>query len=514
VGALLLIGAVALAARLAAWPASTPLNMDADAAHFLNVARCFARGQGFSNPAAWPAWMRPEHLPMPETFKEPGYPWAIAKVAPLVGDPFRAGKAISLVAGLLTPFLAWMLARRLHASHAVALVAGLLAAANPLLIAQSVRVMVESLFAATFTLLWVLLATRAEGRGRRLIVNVAAGVVAGIAFMLRAQTLLALPAIVALLFARERPARAVGRLLVGLAAALITASPFLLRNLRLFGSPFHSDVGAFGMLPYMDRLAFHTQLIRPPGALGWALAHPGPVIATWLVSALRFAVRTLPADLLGNPVWVPTLIAGLLLSLGRWRDWLFAWVFLGVTMVFVFAVNWDARYFTSGVPLWCAFAAMGAVWLYRAIETLPLVGRLRGGHLGIAALAAVLLLQMAAARRDVAEQIAEENDTAHAAAPFLHEHLAPDEAVMALTTSYYSYWADRPSRLLVIAGASDFAADVARYHVRYVALPTHRVADIAARYPGGALPALLVRDHEDPLHDLTIFRVGERGGRR
>ena len=76
--------------RLVVLPHSTELNMDADAPHFMNVARCFERGQGFSNPSAWPAWMKPERLPMPETFKEPAYPWAIAKLTPLTKSPFRA----------------------------------------------------------------------------------------------------------------------------------------------------------------------------------------------------------------------------------------------------------------------------------------------------------------------------------------------------------------------------------------------------------------------------------------
>jgi len=55
---LLLIALVTLGARLVVLPLSTESNMDADAAHFMNVARCFARGEGFSNPAAWPAWMK------------------------------------------------------------------------------------------------------------------------------------------------------------------------------------------------------------------------------------------------------------------------------------------------------------------------------------------------------------------------------------------------------------------------------------------------------------------------
>jgi hypothetical protein len=111
-GAILLI---ALASRRVVLPASHEGNMSPDAAHFLNVARCVARGEGFSNPAAWPAWLRPERLPAPETFEDPGFPFAIAALTPLLGDPFRAGQVLWLLAGLMRSlavcFLGWRLTR-------------------------------------------------------------------------------------------------------------------------------------------------------------------------------------------------------------------------------------------------------------------------------------------------------------------------------------------------------------------------------------------------------------------
>src|SRR4249919_181671 len=60
--ALILLFALVVRAWLAR--ASTMENMDPDAAHFLNIARSFATGHGFTNPAAWPAWMQPQSLPM------------------------------------------------------------------------------------------------------------------------------------------------------------------------------------------------------------------------------------------------------------------------------------------------------------------------------------------------------------------------------------------------------------------------------------------------------------------
>jgi hypothetical protein len=218
--------------------------------------------------------------------------------------------------------------------------------------------------------------------------------------------------------------------------------------------------------------------------------------------------RALPESLLGHPLWMVPLAAGVLLSLARWRQWLFIYLQLGLTLAFIFAVNWDARYFASAVPLWCALTAPGAVWLARALGPAPLLGRLRGAHLLTATFAAVMLLQAVSAWRNVAHQgTGTENPAARAEAPFLRAHLAPDEAVMALTTSFYAYWADRPAVYLPIAETPRFMEVVRRLKVRYAALPTSMLAELAARYPGGRLPAALVLDHANQADDVTVFRI-------
>ena len=89
---------------VALWGASEA-NVTPDGARFMNIARSIERGQGFSTPEAWPAWMNPERLPMAETFKEPGYPYAIAALRPLAGTQFRAGQLLSLLAGVAIPML-------------------------------------------------------------------------------------------------------------------------------------------------------------------------------------------------------------------------------------------------------------------------------------------------------------------------------------------------------------------------------------------------------------------------
>lgn len=503
---LLLVLAVALIARMAVLPVSTERTMDPDSAHLMNVARCFERGQGFSNPAAWPAWIKPARLPMPETFKEPAYPWTVAKLAPRVGGEFRAGQLVALLSGLLLVLATFALAKNLGLAHGTATLAALLVAINPLSVFMSVRVMVDAMFPALLTAAFALAAWRPEGK-RPLWLDVGTGMALGLAFMTRGQALVAVPAI-ALFLLRPFDARAMRSLAFTLTAAIVTALPFLLRNLRLFGVPFYSDVGAYGLWPYVDHLTFSHGLDRPPAPIGFALTHLPQVIAHMAQSAVRFAVFYLPQEVGGHPIWMIPLAIGLVLVVRQWRTFLAPALYLVVTVAFIFAVNWDGRYFSSTVPLLSIATALGAVWIAEAVGPREIAGPLRGRHVLIGTLILTSLLQVAATRRDL-RQPSPEIEAARNEAAFLREHLKPDEAVMVVTTSFWSWFADRPSVHLVIADDARFAEVVHRLKVRWAALPTRRIPEFAARYPSGQLPAMLVMHHQDPQRDVTVFEVRE-----
>jgi len=510
--ALVVIALATLLPRFAELPTARENRMPPDAAHFLNVARCFERGQGFSNPAAWPAWMKPVSLPMPETFKEPGYPWLISRAARAGAPPFQAGLALSLLAGLLLPFAVWLLARQIDPDPAVALVAGLIAAGSPLLVDKSVSVLVESLFALFITLTFLAAAWRLRDPARAarpLALDALAGVLFGAAWLLRAQTLIALPAVLMLLF-RARPAR---RTWIGLAlaaaSALIVLSPLIARNLRLFGVPFYSDVPAFGLWPYVDHITFGHGLDRPGSPLAFALAHPVEVLRHMGMSLRTFVFAALPRELYGDPLWVPAFAAGVLLGLRRWRDWGFAWGYVGLTVGFILAVHWDTYYFTSSMVAWCAVAAAGAVGLARRMDH----GRPRELALGLVIALALLQPVLVAARRPamIAEQVPTEIEAAIHEAPGLRARLASDEAVMVDRTSYWAWFTDRPAVHLVVADSTRFLETVRRLKVRWAALPTAMLPEYIAHYPDRRLPSILVEDHADAVRGVTVYRVADPG---
>ncbi len=519
---LILVATVTVLARAIALRAEGPAILTPDGARFLNIARCISRGQGFSTPEAWPAWIRPASLPMPETFKEPGYPYAIAALTPLAGGPIRAAQGLSLLAGLLLPFAVYALGRRLDPDPAVAGVAALFAAASPAMIAQSVYIVAESLFTLTVTLMFLAAAAGAapsQGRGPTASEGAAsgprhpwpldllAGALFGLSFLIRAQALLALPALVVLLVIGRRGRAALGGLALVLGPGLVVISPLLVRNLRLFGVPFHSDAAAFGLWPYADPLAFSHRLERPEAPIGYALAHLPQVAAYSLRSLARFGRHTLPKEVLGSFVLLLPLAAGLVLSVRRWRAWGFSHLYVGLSLCLISAVYWAARYFASLVPLVCLWTALGAVWLGRPLAERRIVGAVRGRHVLALALAVLVVLQVDTVRREIPRGYTPELEAARSEARFLRARLEPDESVMVVMTSYWAWFADRPAVHLVIADAPHFAEEVRRLKVRYAALPTSRLDEFAARYPGGRLPAALVPDHEDRRRDVTVFEV-------
>ena len=510
----LLILLLAALPRLAEWRVMNERNMSPDSAHFLNVARCFERGQGFSNPAAWPAWIKPDRLPMPETFKEPGYPWLISLAARAGADPFRAAQAMSLIAGLLLPWVVWMLARQLDPDPMVALIAALIAAGSPLLVDKSASVLVESLFALATALMFLAAGWRlrdADRSRRSLALELLVGALFGAAYLLRAQTLLALPALLALAWhGRPARARALGTSLAAL-AALAVMSPLVIRNLRLFGVPFYSDIPAFGVLPYVDPITIHHTLERPPAAIPFALTHPLPVLGHVLWSLRQFLPRVLPRELYGNPIWMLGLLAAPWALAGRWRTWAFPVLHAGLTAAFILAVQWDSYYFTSSMPAWCLLAAAGLVWLARRFDS-RFSSPERRGRLAAAsvlvALAVITPLAVAALRPQyIAARPEIEIDAARLEAPFLRDHLAADETAMVNMTSYFAWFADRPMAELVIADEVRFAESARRLRTRFAVLPDAALPGLAARYPDGRLPAELVFDHASAAPGYTVYRV-------
>ena len=504
--AIALVAIVALvprlwALRVAGWDTLTP-----DGARFLNLARSVERGQGYMTPEAWPAWLDPARLPMPERSKEPGYPYAIAALSRPLHDPFRAGQWISLFAGLLLPFAAWWLVRTLEPDHAVAEVTALLVAASPLLIQQSVYVMADSLFALLVTLGFALAAARARGAGRELALAAGAGLALGLAHLVRAQALVALPATLGLLVIGRPWRGALTRSGVFVAAIVLTLAPWIVHNLWL-GRPLHSDFMTTLVIPYVDPFTFSHGLEPPPAPFGFLLAHLGDVVHHTLASVRTFGWHTLPEELLGSRIWLVPLVLGLGAACARWRSWWPLLLFGAMTCAIFFVLDWLPRYFSALTPVACALTALGGVGLVRGAGPRAVAGPVRVPHVAAAGLAALLVLAAAGAARHAGETYHPEWATARAWGPRLEARLAPGEAVMVDVTSYWAWATDRPAVHAMLADESRLAATLERLRVRYAAMTPEFAREYASRLPAGRLPAWMRPIETDAANDVVIYEV-------
>jgi len=188
--------------------------------------------------------------PPRQCLRTPGYPAILAALFAMVGfhPPVVLARAFSAICGTLSVGGVYWLTRQLFGAREV-LLAAILAAVYPGAVAMSALVLSEAPF-STLMLLELILwnyGWRAESNRRRDLYMTAAGVVAGLATLVRPSWLLFTPlaviAGVTFSSARKRHLVAGAHLMLGLC---LTMSPWWVRNFRLYGTfvPTTLQVGA------------------------------------------------------------------------------------------------------------------------------------------------------------------------------------------------------------------------------------------------------------------------------
>jgi hypothetical protein len=211
-------------------------------------------------------------------------------------------------------------------------------------------------------------------------------------------------------------------------------------------------------------------------------------------------------------LWALPAVLGMVLGLARWREQRFAYLLLLATTGFIFAVNWDSRYFVTTAAVACVFAGLGGVWVWRRLAGEPLLERLPARPVLLAVLGINLVVQAHEARRMVREFHNPEAPAAIALAPEMRRRLRPGETAMVMTTSTYAWFADRPTVHFVISDRARFDQTLRRLKVRMAVLPTAQLDAFAARFEGGRLPASLVFERVEPSLGVTVFGIGELPG--
>ena len=243
---LLIVLVVALLARLGYWVFVTPdYSPDSDAAQYFDLARNIVNGHGY-------AMTFPQLELHPTAFRPPGYPYALAAVFKVFGVHMGvgAGRALSLVCGLVAIALVYLLVRRISTPLA-ALVAGLCMALYPALIANDTVLLTESLSLALLAGVLLALVVRRWPL---------AAVLCGMLILTRASAQYLMFPLALWVLWQLGWRRALGFLLI-VAAVL---SPWFIRNQIQLGSPYFVTSNGFNLAGTYSPAARESQRFVDP----------------------------------------------------------------------------------------------------------------------------------------------------------------------------------------------------------------------------------------------------------
>ncbi|MBL8962213.1 MAG: glycosyltransferase family 39 protein, partial [Gemmatimonadetes bacterium] len=405
----MLLGVV-MVARLALIPADASISSGFlhDSAYIGIVARNLLAGHGYVNDANWLLFLNPEQLPMYFHNANPGYPTVTAGVMALTGlDAARAMLVVSIVGAGLIAIGAWGITRHVVNDRQGWL--PVLAGACALLFPANWRLSFVGLPDALATGLVlcffaVLLHARLTWHW------VAAGLLFGVAWLVRSTATVALPAVALWSLARHGWGVSIRRGLIVAGTAALVMLPWLRHTAAVRGSPFASDASYYLLLRYhaertgRDEDQFYRSLQPPPSTgdvlrqdpagvvrsaatgLPVVLYRIGAGLAEWdkLVALALFAALGIGALAVRRSTWRPELAAGGLLWLIlvgtlaiRGNSIEIRYFSVGsslLAMLLVAAVPWGTAGRKWGMVPFAAYLALGVIPQdVRMLRTLPQV---------------------------------------------------------------------------------------------------------------------------------------------
>jgi len=349
-----------------------------DSAYIAIVARNLLEGKGWVDDASWLVFLHPARLPMPYRNANPLYPLLTACAARICHIPVApAGLLVAALAsgGLLLAayYLVLYFLKRPWTALAVATAV----AVFPPLWEDALRMLPDSLHLALLVA-GVAFFVRAE----RPVCATAAGALLGAAWLTRSTAALAAPALLVYAFAMWGARKALRRLGLVAAAALVAASPWLVYSARVWGSPFGSD-SSYSVFQDFYAQPYHGSSDRfwhsptPPPSPAELLRRQPAAVAVHILTGIPKVLRTWlragwETEYAPRLVFLILLLATAAVFRRHFRQPpLFATAIFCVTQIAVFALRADTvepRYlapFTTFCVLWLAGGLAELVTGYR-----------------------------------------------------------------------------------------------------------------------------------------------------
>lgn len=345
------------------------------------TARRLASGQGFTTPIVWPRSLAYNQnvTRHPELRNGPLAVLPTALLVKALGE--NEGRTVAFASMLGWLLAAWLVygVGRLCFGRAVGVVAMLLVTFSPALLELAVSGDGRTWAMPVLLLLWLVLVRTPLTPARPVALGLLLGLAALVDYSLALPLLLGVLPAVLLVPGEptdESPAssrRDLTGLLLALALVVVTCLPWLVRNVRVAGTPF-PGVNTYALLDFTEALPGRSveRLYTDPGAspLGFAKDHQRELLRKALAGA--YSLRTQLAQAL-EWVTLGLFLASLLTTLGPRLDqgkralvWVMLWQALLLSLT-----SQEFRLLELWAPVLCLYAAAFLVGAVRARYTTP-----------------------------------------------------------------------------------------------------------------------------------------------
>jgi len=333
---------------------------DGIASHIL-LADNLRRGLGFTTFVKWTLYDDSTEFLRPEANRQPALAFVLLPVFSVMGTGVIQAQLTALLIGMAAMIVAALWARKLFGREIALIVLAYLAFDPPFVWFAS---QADSLLLYTALFYGILIvASSSEISLKR---TVLLGVMSGFLYLTRTQGVLMVPALCLWILIRERKQKWLKAVLCGL-AALIVASPWLIRNMREFGSPAYSQNGQF-LLNENHWSAWRVRDSAPSASDMWN--NQGPIaVAEYVFSGSLRVLEpfttgsTHRGEVFGQPTLAVFVVFGIYALFCR--DTRKRMLLPGLALAFVVAAlvlhEHSGRYLTVAVPAAVALGGAGMV---------------------------------------------------------------------------------------------------------------------------------------------------------
>lgn len=342
-----------------------------DASYLAIVARNLVNGRGFVNDAHWLLFVHSDGIPVPYHNANPLFPLLVAGVAWITGNSVAfSGFLVTILASALLMVGIVFLCRRYVENVWLCILAGLAVVLFPPIFEPTSRYLTDGLYVAFFIAFLVMLVrVDRESRGLAYV----SGIILGLGWLTRSATILIVPAAVAFLAMRLGWRRGMSQLIRLATGGIGVATPWFIRNWRVWGNPFRSDAPHYLFQDiYAQQVGgslerFWHSIGAPVGPVQLITQEPGVVLSHWLKGIPAVTVHLFDSWATGS-VWIGVLlgVSVILLLLRRHDDLWQEIAAIGIyclTLIVVFAFRYDSvhsRYYITATVLFAILAAAGS----------------------------------------------------------------------------------------------------------------------------------------------------------